>query len=459
MRNKTFIVGLVTVIIAIAVIATKFSRNNVALPQGGETKHSVPLDEIIGGGPPKDGIPPIDNPKFVSPAQANSFLSGSEPGIALDINGVQRFYPFQILVWHEIVNDTVNGKRVLVTYCPLCLSGIVFDPLVNGQRVEFGTSGKLWNSNLVMYDRKTDSLWSQILGEAIVGEMTGAQLAVLPSDMMRYENFKKTYPAGVVLSRETGAKRLYGQDPYGDYYTSSGTYFPVGKKDNRLGEKDFVLGIVVNNKAKAYWPPAVKKAGSVEDRFADRIIMARYEKDTDTVRLFEKKPNGELERINPFGAFWFSWFAAHPNTELLKTAPNADKAPGFNLKDYNGNTVNLADFQGRPVVINSWAAWCPFCRKELVDFAAAQKEFGDQVVIIAIDRAESLETANKYSDELGVTNDLVFLLDPSDSFYQSIGGFSMPETIFVDKNGAIVDHKRGPMDSNEIRERVKKIIH
>lgn len=141
-----------------------------------------------------------------------------------------------------------------------------------------------------------------------------------------------------------------------------------------------------------------------------------------------------------------------------KTASDANKAPDFSLKDYRGNTVKLADFQGKPLVINSWAAWCPFCRKELVDFATVQKEYGDQIVIIAIDRAETLATAKKYSDEVGVTNDLVFLLDPGDSFYQSIGGFSMPETIFVDKNGVTVDHRRGPMEVAEIRERMKKII-
>lgn len=281
-------------------------------------KHSVPLNEILSGGPAKDGIPPIDHPKFIAIAEADSFLKDSEPGIALEIGGVSRFYPFQILVWHEIVNDIVNGKRVLVTYCPLCLSGIVFDPVVKRERVEFGTSGKLWNSNLVMYDRKTDSLWSQILGEAIVGEMTGARLKVLTSDMMRYENFKKIYPKGQVLSKETGATRFYGQDPYGDYYTTPGTYFPVSKKDDRLADKDFVLGILVNNKAKAYWPEAIKKVGSIEDRFGEKIIVAKYEKDTDVVRLFEKKSDGTFERINPFGAFWFSWVAAHPDTELYK---------------------------------------------------------------------------------------------------------------------------------------------
>ncbi len=135
-----------------------------------------------------------------------------------------------------------------------------------------------------------------------------------------------------------------------------------------------------------------------------------------------------------------------------------DKVPDFRLQDYNGKTITLADFTGKPTVINSWAAWCPFCRKELVDFAAAQKEFGENVVIIAIDRAESREVAKKYSDEFGVTDDLIFLLDPSDLFYQSIGGFSMPETIFIDKSGNIVERKRGPMDINEIRQKIKKLL-
>lgn len=320
MGGKNFIIILILLIGFGGLLFWQASRRQVlVLPQITDgVKHSVPLDEILAGGPSKDGIPPIDNPKFITIAQADSFLKDSEPGIALEINGVNRFYPFQILVWHEIVNDIVNGKRVLVTYCPLCLSGIVFDPVVKGERVEFGTSGRLWNSNLVMYDRKTDSLWSQILGEAIVGEMAGAQLNVLPSDMMRYGNFKTIHPDGRVLSKETGADRFYGQDPYGDYYTTPGTYFPVGKKDDRLGDKDFVLGIVVNNKAKAYWPEAVKKAGKIEDAFAGKTIVVEYEKAIDAIRLFEKKSDGTLERINPFGAFWFSWVATHPDTELYK---------------------------------------------------------------------------------------------------------------------------------------------
>lgn len=135
-----------------------------------------------------------------------------------------------------------------------------------------------------------------------------------------------------------------------------------------------------------------------------------------------------------------------------------EKAPNFSLQNYDGKTVNLLDFAGKSVVINSWASWCPFCRQEIPDFVTAQKEFGDKVVVILINRQESLSVAKDYTDRQGTSKDLTFLLDPKDSFYRSIGGFSMPETIFIDKNGDIVDHKRGPMDINEIRQKIQKIL-
>ena len=289
------------------------------IPGGVESvKHSVPLEEIIGGGPPKDGIPSIDNPKFVSVQTAQAFLTDAEPGLAVALRGANRFYPFQILVWHEVVNDTIRGERVLVTYCPLCISGIVFDPLIKDERVEFGTSGKLWNSNLVMYDRKTDSLWSQILGEAIVGEMTGTKLTVLPSDQTTFGAWKKFNPDGEVLSRDTGATKFYGTDPYGNYYTSPELFFPVGKRDDRLSPKEFVLGIVVDGNAKAYHVNAIKKVGTIEDTFAGKRFVVQYEKALDAVRIFEKRSDGTLARINPFASFWFSWVAIHPDTGLYK---------------------------------------------------------------------------------------------------------------------------------------------
>jgi thiol-disulfide isomerase/thioredoxin len=134
-------------------------------------------------------------------------------------------------------------------------------------------------------------------------------------------------------------------------------------------------------------------------------------------------------------------------------------APDITLENYEGVLMSPFDiFEETPLVINTWASWCPFCKKELVDFAAVQKEFEGKVVFIAINRAEPLSIAKQYSDELGVTDDMIFLLDPSDSFYKSIGGFSMPETIFVDWEGNVVFHKRGPMSQEEIRDRVEDLI-
>lgn len=135
-----------------------------------------------------------------------------------------------------------------------------------------------------------------------------------------------------------------------------------------------------------------------------------------------------------------------------------ERTDGLAFHDYGGNAIQLSDYAGVPLVVNSWAAWCPFCKKELLDFALAQKEFGGRVKIIAVDRAEPLETAKKYSDKLGVSDKLIFLLDPDDSFYRAIGGFSMPETVFVDAAGNIVFHKRGPMELPEIRDRIEQIL-
>lgn len=283
----------------------------------GGTKHSIALDEIQSGGPPKDGIPPIDHPSFVSVRAANDYLADDEVGLSVVIDDIARFYPYQILVWHEIVNDTFNDQRVLVTYCPLCFTGIVFDPVVDGERVEFGTSGKLWNSNLLMYDRKTDSLWSQVIGEAVVGEMTGTKLATLSSDTVKYGDWKQQFPDGEVLSKDTGIARSYGQDPYGDYYTTPGVYFPVNHRDDRLPEKAFVLGIVIDGVAKAYDPEAVKRVGEVRETFQGVPLVVRYEEDLDAVRIYEQQSDGTLERINPHGGFWFSWVAVYPETELF----------------------------------------------------------------------------------------------------------------------------------------------
>ncbi|RMD64642.1 MAG: DUF3179 domain-containing protein [Alphaproteobacteria bacterium] len=187
-----------------------------AWPRTDFTKHSVDLDEIRSGGPPKDGIPSIDDPKFV-PVSEMTELAPSEPVIGLEINGDARAYPLRILTWHEIANDTVGGVPVAVTYCPLCNAAIVFDRRIDGRAVEFGTTGKLRYSDLVMYDRETESWWQQFSGEAIVGARTGTRLKMLPARLESWQKFAARHPDGRVLVPNDPNMRPYGANPYVGY--------------------------------------------------------------------------------------------------------------------------------------------------------------------------------------------------------------------------------------------------
>jgi hypothetical protein len=188
------------------------------------SRHSVALDEIRSGGPPRDGIPAIDDPKFepLSNGRAQGWaetLTDKEPVISLAIEGDARAYPSRVLIWHEIVNDVVGGMPVIVTYCPLCNSSLVYQRATKGRVLDFGTTGKLRNSDLVMYDRQTESWWQQFTGEAIVGEMTGRELGLIPSRLESFERFRQRFPNGKVLVPNDPAARSYGTNPYVGYDT------------------------------------------------------------------------------------------------------------------------------------------------------------------------------------------------------------------------------------------------
>ncbi|TEU00250.1 MAG: DUF3179 domain-containing protein, partial [Dehalococcoidia bacterium] len=181
------------------------------------SKHSVPYREILSGGPPKDGIPSIDEPQAVSIEEADAWLKPQEPVILVQIGDEARAYPIQILMWHEIVNDTMGGVPVTVTFCPLCNTGVAFERTFDGQVLDFGTTGRLRYSNLIMYDRQTETWWQQATGEAIAGEFTGRQLTFVPASLISWADFKAAHPEGTVLSRETGYSRDYGRNPYAGY--------------------------------------------------------------------------------------------------------------------------------------------------------------------------------------------------------------------------------------------------
>ena len=217
------------------------------------SRHSVSYDEILSGGVPRDGIPPVDKPKFTSQEDANRWLGDQEPVIAFELNGDVRAYPLQILIWHEIVNDVVGGVPVAATFCPLCNTAIVFDRTVDGVVYDFGTSGKLRNSDLVMWDRQTQSWWQQFTGEAIVGELTGKKLGFLPGPLISWADFKAANPEGIVLSRDTGFSKPYGQNPYGGYDRVDNPPFLFdGDLDGRLAPKDRVVDVAIGDVTAAF---------------------------------------------------------------------------------------------------------------------------------------------------------------------------------------------------------------
>lgn len=209
------------------------------------SRRSVALGEFASGGPPRDGIPPLDRPRVTDAAGGDRYLDAREPVLAAEVRGEARAYPLQIMVWHEIANDTLGGVPVAVTYCPLCNSGIVFDRRVDGAAMRFGTTGKLRNSDLVMWDRRTESWWQQFTGEALVGELTGRRLRPLPSQTLSWAQFKARYPAGTVLSRDTGFDRAYGANPYQGYDTDPDEqpFLYDGRPDRRLPPKERVAAV------------------------------------------------------------------------------------------------------------------------------------------------------------------------------------------------------------------------
>jgi len=267
---------------------------------------------LMSSGAGKDGIPSIDAPVYIPANAADEWLSDDELVMALNYQGITRAYPLQILVWHEIVNDFVGSTPVLITYCPLCGSGMAYDRTIDGAPIEFGTSGKLYNSNLVLYDRTTGTFWSQMNGLAIVGERSGLQLAPIRLDTVTWGEWKIAHPESEVLSRDTGFERNYGNDPYGSYYEDSHIWFPVQARDDRIHPKSVVIGIEVNGSFVAYRELDVASRGTIQDRVNG--IRIRITQDASGEINVVNLSTQEL--ISKERSFWFAWYAFHPDTRL-----------------------------------------------------------------------------------------------------------------------------------------------
>ena len=330
------------------------------------SKHSVDYAEIRLG-QVRDGIPSIDNPKFVPVSDDPDWLADREPVIALEIDGDARAYPLQIMTWHEIVNDIVGKEPVSVTFCPLCNTAIVFERTMGNTVNSFGVSGLLRYSDLIMYDRATDSWWQQVTGEAIVGELTGTRLTYVPASIVSWADFRDTYPDGQVLTRDTGFTRRYGHNPYSGYDDiDSSPFLFTGPEDGRLRPVERVATVELNGETVAY--PFLKleevpvvhdtvggtpvvvlfslgTASALDDsdiatsrdigatgvfdrRLADRTLTFRQDSDAfvdeetgSTWNVLGHAVDGPLagQSLTPLvhaNHFWFAWAAFKPETRV-----------------------------------------------------------------------------------------------------------------------------------------------
>ena len=276
MTFKLIKFGLLPAILAFRLVLSVEAAQSNSLPgwRTNTAKRLINLNELQSGGPSKDGIPPIYHPRFVSVSQAAKWLSPVEPVVSLTLDGRTRAYPLQILIWHEIVNDRFGDVPVIVTFCPLCYSVNVFDRRINGREYTFGTSGMLRYSNLVMYDHQTESLWQQVIGRALVGDMAGANLKAIPAQIISFEQFRTTYKNGLVLSRTTGHKRNYGRNPYAGYDDIHKSPFMYkGKADDRLRPMEKLVTVSVDNFSKAYPYSLTQSKYVINDEIAGESIV------------------------------------------------------------------------------------------------------------------------------------------------------------------------------------------
>lgn len=272
------------------------------------TGAGVDPETFVEGGSEEGMIPSIDAPDFESVPFADSYLKDDGLGLAIERDGVEYFYPFQLLVWHEVVNQTSASGPLVITYAPLTGTALAFETsTAPGTRVTFVSSGKLWNNNTVLKDRETNSLWIQAVGESVDGSLKGTRLTPLESSVMTWRSWKYAYPAGRVLSRDTGVTRDYTEDPYGDYATSLEVFFPLTHVDPRLSAKSIVYGVERDGSARAYPKEAFSKQTNLIDVFSESSLSLTKASDG----IIRADDGSSLMRT-----YWFFWSALYPETSV-----------------------------------------------------------------------------------------------------------------------------------------------
>ncbi len=275
---------------------------------------TVPRNELRSGGPPKDGIPALTRPEMI-PVDEATYLEKDARIVVVRVGEEVRGYPVPILNWHEIVNDTVGGEALAVIYCPLCDSASVVERAIEDDVLEFGVSGFLYESNVLMYDRTHDALWSQVGMEAVSGPYAGQTLRHLPWEIVSFERLREAKPDALVMSRNTGHRRNYASNPYESYFRDGQLMFPVSKTDDRLPDMEPIVGVRAGEDIRAY--PVAAVAAEEDGRLQDRIgkgELTLEAGDDAEVRVVALPDDAQVVHT-----FWFTWAAFHPETEIYET--------------------------------------------------------------------------------------------------------------------------------------------
>lgn len=274
-------------------------------------------DDIWRGGVAPDDIAAIDEPKFIPPDEAE-FLEDHDRVLGISRNGVVKAYPIQILDHHEVVNDRFDDEAILVSYCPLCNTGMAFAVQAADTHFTFGVSGLLYNSDVLFFDRQTHSLWSQMMGQAISGPLKGVKMPAVPASHTTWREWRTRYPDTEVLSRKTGYRRSYGQQAYKDYRRSGTLMYPVAAKNRSYSNKELTLGIAIGGSSKAYpFRELLKVAGnSMPDNIGGESVTIEWSIEDQSARVL----NDEGEELASVTAYWFAWFAFHPDTDIFRAA-------------------------------------------------------------------------------------------------------------------------------------------
>lgn len=313
MRISRRLGGLLSIAGALGVVAILGAPGRPLRLQFTLEPSTIPLEKIVSGGPGKDGIPALVAPAVVS-ADAARYLRPTDRVLAVAIGGEARAYPLRVLNWHELVNDAVGGTPLLITYCPLCGSGVAFDRRVGDATLEFGVSGVLFESNVLMFDRADDGLWSQLGMKAVTGPRAGTQLRALPLTLTTWARWRTEHPKTTVLSIDTGYRRDYASDPYLGYADVPRLMFPVTHEDARRAPKEWVVGVVLGGVAKAYpFRELARAEGPVHDDVGGRAVMIAYDASSHTATV--RADDGAAVPVTY--AFWFAWAAFYPETKLF----------------------------------------------------------------------------------------------------------------------------------------------